>query len=286
MGSYSVWNILLLLCLWCSESQQQQQTNDNLWDAYQKCKNTLGKPNWLCDPNHRVDQGTTKELNDLLWKFQTEVPCYCKLSKDCYRYGNLTIMSGVVASMIVVDSFPPDYGKTIKRIYDDANLDVRGTCSNGLLVVVGYKTYEMFTYRGMLTGTSLTEQQAKDAMNRTALELQATDGASRFALPMLLNDYIDHLKSGSYGRSRNWEAMVGMVVAALICAIAAAVALAIFFTSCCLKKKKKPWRLEKAILPPVPSEKELEQQRKMKLAALRRLKKIKRASAMQKARYL
>lgn len=220
----------------CLVSSQTVAAENDLWETYTKCRDKLGRPNWLCDPYDKIYRQTADEINDLLWRLQTEVPCYCTFSNDCYRYGaNMQIQSGVVGAMIVTTYLPDDFVQTAKRIYNDAQLASQN-CSNGMLIVYAMEGKNLYTYRGELTEKTLDTSDAVKIMNQTMKDLESRD--YRYALPELVRQYISYLKGQTYDRQRTWESMVGMVVAVVICAFVAAAALAIFVTSFCCKKRK------------------------------------------------
>lgn len=231
-------NILFqLVCLFLVNFFLGQGQNNELMETYLKCRDTLGKPNWLCDPENKIYHQTADQINDLLWRLQTDVPCYCTYANDCYRYSDTRIQSGVVGAMIVTSRLQDNFEQTAQRIYNDAKLSTTN-CSNGLLVVYAMDSKNLYTYRGELTEQTLDSARAVEIMKDAMKSLESQD--YRYALPELLRKYISFLKGQTFDRQRTWEAMVGMVVAVVICGFAAAAALAIFFAYCCFKKRKTP----------------------------------------------
>lgn len=266
---------LLLVVIQILELTRLITCQSGLWDTYASCRSKLGDPSWLCDPNGKISsKETVDRLDNLLWRLQTDVPCYCANGDDCYRYANVSIQSGVVGVLIVTTHLPTDAGEEAKRIYDDANLAASKTCDNGLLIVYAMDDQKLYVLRGNATQQTLFAAESDALLDRVTETLQTQDYKS--ALPALLEQYISRLQGNTYERQRNWETIVGVVVGAAIVAFAAAVIGGVCFARYCAKKKS----LSSPPPPPIFARK----QEKVK-AALRRVKRRQnRAIARHKTR--
>lgn len=197
----------------------------SLLTVYKSCDPGWGNSSYICDPGNLLSNSSKEKIENSLWELQTQPPCLCFKSEQCYRDPDLPFKSAHIGLLLVVSELPDNYKAETSELY--YKLRLNSSCDNGILMVLGHSDGIVYIKRGVISYLALTDEQ-ETAILTKAQSLHSIS-ENDLAIQTLLGDLKSKLMVSN---SWSWAPLVGMVFGCVVATVSCAGLVALACNSC------------------------------------------------------